>query len=144
MFEEILLPVDGSEDATAAATRGFDIARAHGSRVHVICVADTGPLSDYQLPGERTSAAEALGDRAERVVESVVASAATDGIEVTTATPTGPAPETILDYADEVEADLIVMGTRGRGGVERLMLGSVTEHVVRRSDVDVLVHGGTD
>jgi nucleotide-binding universal stress UspA family protein len=63
---------------------------------------------------------------------------------VTTATPTGSAKTAIVEYADSIDADLIVMGSRGRGGVERLMLGSVTEHVVRVSDIDVLVHGGGD
>jgi len=140
MFDTIVVPVDGSEYADRAATRGFELAGEHGSDVHLVCVADTGPLGDYRLPGERESATDAMTEQAASVVESV-AGRAPDGLAVTTATPTGSAKAGIVDYADEVGADLIVMGSRGRGGIERLMLGSVAEHVVRVSDVDVLIHG---
>jgi nucleotide-binding universal stress UspA family protein len=143
MFETILIPVDGSQYAERAARRGFEIASAFGSHVHLVCVADTGPLANYQLPGEHESAAEAITGRAEAVVEEL-RTRAPEGIEVTTATPTGSAKTEIVEYGDSIDADLIVMGSRGRGGVERLMLGSVTEHVVRVSDIDVLVHGGGD
>jgi len=141
MFETIVVPVDGSEHADRAATRGFEVARAHDSDVHLICVADTGPLGDYKLPGERESATDAMTDRAASIVGSV-AERAPEGLNVTTATPTGSAKSGVVDYAESVGGDLIVMGSRGRGGIERLMLGSVAEHVIRVSDIDVLVHGG--
>ena len=141
MFDTVVIPVDGSEHADRAATRGFEIASAHGSGVHLVCVADTGPLGDYRLPGETESATDAITGQAASIVESV-AERAPDGLDVTTATPTGSAKSGVVDYAESVDADLIVMGSRGRGGIERLMLGSVAEHVIRVSDIDVLVHGG--
>jgi len=141
MFETIVIPVDGSEFAERAADRGFEIAAAHGASVHVICAVDTGPLGEFKLPGESESAAEAITERAASTVESVEKRAPAE-VEVTGATPPGSAKAEIIDYAESVGADLIVMGSRGRGGIERLMLGSVTEHVVRVSDIDVLVHGG--
>lgn len=140
MFQTIVVPIDGSEHADRAAERAFEIATHHGSSVHVICVVDTGPLANYQLPGESENAAEAIGKRAATLVEET-AEAAPEGIDITTATPTGSAKTGIVDYAESVGADLVVMGSRGRGGVERLMLGSVTEHVTRSSGVDVLVRG---
>lgn len=140
MFETIVVPIDGSDHADRAANRAFEIAAHHGSAVHVICVADSGPLGSYQLPGEIESPEEAIEKRATTLV-SETAERAPEEVDVTTATPTGAAKTEIIDYADSVEADLIVMGSRGRGGVERLMLGSVTEHVIRTSDVDVLVRG---
>jgi nucleotide-binding universal stress UspA family protein len=143
MFEIIVIPLDGSEHADRAASRGFEIATAHGSSVHLLCVADTGPLADYQLPGERQSADAAMIERATDIV-SEAEQAAPAALDVATATPTGTAKHEIVEYADVVDADLIVMGTCGRGGVERLMLGSVTEHVLRVSDIDVLVRGGED
>ena len=60
MFDTIVVPVDGSEYADRAATRGFEVASEHGSEVHLVCVADTGPLGDYGLPGERELATDAL------------------------------------------------------------------------------------
>jgi len=143
MFDTIVIPVDGSEYAGSAAARGFEIAAHHDSHVHLLCVADTGPLSGYQLPGESESAEKAITRRASDIV-SEIERRAPNGLELTTETPIGSAKSEIVTYADAVDADLIVMGSRGRGGVERLMLGSVTEHVVRVSDIDVLVHGGGD
>ncbi len=140
MFQTIVVPVDGSEHADRAAERAFEIATHHGSSVHVICVVDPGPLGSHQLPGETESAEDAIGKRATTLVEETVETAP-EGIDITTATPTGPAKTEIVDYAESVGADLVVMGSRGRGGVERLMLGSVTEHVTRSSDIDVLVRG---
>jgi nucleotide-binding universal stress UspA family protein len=141
MFETIVIPVDGSDHAERAAQRGFEIAEEHDSTVHLICVADTGPLDGVQLPGERASASDAITAQAESVVDGIETQAP-GTVPVTTAVPTGSANSQIVDYADSVDADLIVMGSRGHGGVERLVLGSVTEHVVRVSDIDVLVAGG--
>lgn len=142
MFETIVIPTDGSEQAEAAAERGFELARTHGAAVHVVCVADTGPLGDYRLPGDHASADEAIRSRAEEFVSRLADRV--EDLEVTTAVPSGTAKNAIVDYAEDVDADLIVMGTRGRGGVGRVMLGSVAEHVVRTSGVDVMVVGGPD
>lgn len=140
MFETIVVPIDGSDHAGRAADRAFEIAAHHGSSVHVICVADSGPLGGYQLPGESESAEEVIEKRAATLVAEI-AERVPEGINVTTATPTGTTKTEITAYADSVDADLIAMGSRGRGGVERFMLGSVAEHVVRTSDTDVLVRG---
>ncbi len=143
MFETIVVPIDGSDHADRAADRAFEIATHHGSSVHVICVVDTGPLGGYQLPGESEDAEAVIGERAETLIEET-AETAPEGIDIITATPTGSAKTEIVDYADSVGADLVVMGSRGRDGVERLMLGSVTEHVTRTVDIDVLVRGERD
>lgn len=140
MFETIVVPIDGSDHAARAADRAFEIATHHGSSVHVICVADVGPLGSYQLPGESDSAEDVIKRRAATLVAEIE-ERAPEGIDVTTATPVGPAKTEIIAYADSVDADLIVMGSRGRGGVERLMLGSVAEHVTRTSGRDVLICG---
>jgi nucleotide-binding universal stress UspA family protein len=140
MFETIVVPIDGSDHAERATRRGFEIATHHDSSVHIICVVDTGPLGGYQLPGESESAEKAIEERAKALVTETTENAP-NGIDITTATPVGSAKNEIVSYTDSVGADLVVMGSRGRGGVERLMLGSVTEHVVRTSDVDVLVCG---
>lgn len=141
MFDVIVIPTDGSEHAEWAAERGFDLAAAHGATVHVVCVADTGLFGDVRLPGDDASAEEAIGEKAEEFVARLTDRAAAVGLDVTTAVPEGAAKNEIVDYAESVGAD-VVMGTRGRGAVERLVLGSVTEHVVRTSQLDVLVAGG--
>ncbi|QLD90992.1 universal stress protein [Natronomonas salina] len=143
MFDVIVIPTDGSEFAENAAERGFELARHHDSTVHVLCVADTGMLGDLRLPGDDASADDAIRAKAREFVDRLADRARAGGLDVTTAVPDGTAKNAIIDYAESVDADAIVMGTSGRGGVERLVLGSVAGHVVRHSDVDVLVTHGT-
>lgn len=140
MFETIVVPTDGSDYAKRAADRAYEIAQHHESSVHVICVADTGLLGGYQLPGESRSAEEVIKERASAIVAETE-KRAPEEVEVRTATPFGTAKTEILAYAESVDADLIVMGSRGRGGVERLMLGSIADHVIRTSEIDVLIRG---
>ena len=106
----------------------------------MICVADTGLLGSYQLPGESRSAEEVIRERASAIVAEAK-ELAPEGVDARTASPFGAAKTEIIAYADSVDADLIVMGSRGRGGVERLMLGSIADHVIRTSEIDVLVRG---
>ncbi|MFB1063669.1 stress protein [Natrinema sp. CBA1119] len=139
MFDTILLPTDGSDHAEAAAETGIDLAKSHDARVHVVCVADTGPLADLRLPGDAASAEDAIHGRAQEYVDAVVNRAEAAGLEVTGTVLDGPPEEALLEYAREIDADLIVMGTRGRGGVHRMAMGSVTDHAIRFGDVPVFV-----
>ncbi|AGB30574.1 UspA domain-containing protein [Natrinema pellirubrum DSM 15624] len=139
MFDTIVLPTDGSDHAEVAAETGIELATAHDAAVHVVSVADTGLLGGLRLPGEAASAEDAMRGRAQESVDAVVEAAEAAGLEPTGAVLDGPPAEAILEYARDVDADLIVMGTRGRGGVHRMAMGSVTDHVVRFGDVPVFV-----
>jgi nucleotide-binding universal stress UspA family protein len=139
MYERILIPTDGSEHAAAAAETAFELADALDAAVYAVSIAELGPLGSVRLPGDEASAEEVLRARAEEFVSRVAAQGADRGLAVTTAVRQGTPVTEILDYADEIEADVVVMGTKGRGGVSRLMLGSVTDAVTRFGDVDVLV-----
>ncbi|ARS90082.1 universal stress protein [Natrarchaeobaculum aegyptiacum] len=125
MFERILVPTDGSEPASAALEYAGEIAARSAVTVHVLHVregdagGDEATIDDL-LEDDRSWAAEADAP----VID-----------EVRTGTPV----ESILEFAAEQPIDAIVMGTRGRRGVGRLLLGSVTEDVVRDADVPVLV-----
>lgn len=138
MFETILLPTDGSEHAEKAAETGLELAKEHNAAVHIICVADTAPLGYLRLPGDAKSAEEAIQGQAETFVNRL-ADRADSTLEVTSTVLFGPPETKILDYGEEISADLIVMGTRGRGGVHRLAVGSVTDHVIRFGDIGVYV-----
>lgn len=139
MFETIVVPTDGSDHADAAADDAIALATAHDATLHVVSVADTGPFGGVRLPGEAQSADEAIRGRATEFVDQVADRVEEASIDVTTAVRSGPPGPEILAYADEVDADLIVMGTRGRGGLHRLAVGSVTDHVIRFGDVRALV-----
>ncbi|MFC4542919.1 universal stress protein [Halosolutus amylolyticus] len=138
MFDTILVPTDGSVHAAAAVADGFELAGVHDAAVHVLCVADVGPLGGLRLPGDATSAEEAIRQQAQETVDDTLDRAPAD-LDVTGAVREGPPESEILDYAREIDADLVVMGSRGRGGVHRMAVGSVTDHVVRFGDVPVFV-----
>ncbi|WP_256300602.1 universal stress protein [Haloarchaeobius salinus] len=137
MFDEILVPTDGSECATAAVGYAEDLARHYDAAVHVLHVVDSRTAENVPQQEER-------GLRAEAIVEEVTEEVEAADLEVEGAVRTGVPHRTILEYVEKNDIDLVVMGTHGRTGVERYLLGSVTEKVLRRSDVPVLTVRDTD
>jgi len=130
MFDRILVPTDGSPGSERAFEVAATLASTHDAAVHVLSVVDEhGPTDDWDYDGD--SPAEAF-------IESQADHVDTEGLSVTTAVREGVVHDAVLDYGDENEIDLIVMGTHGRTGVRRFLLGSVTEKVVRLADVPVL------
>lgn len=139
MYERILIPIDGSSYAEAAATTGFEVAKTFGAQAFVLCVVDTGPLASVQLPGDAARAGDVLHDQAEAFIDEIRDRAVEFGVDVSTDVREGVPVDEILQHIDEIDADLVVMGSQGRHGVGRLLLGSVTQGVTRQGDVDVLV-----
>jgi nucleotide-binding universal stress UspA family protein len=135
MYDRILFPTDGSDAAERALDLAVAVADAHGAELHVLYVADTNQPSLSRVQGQVVDALEGEGDR---IVEDAGSSARNAGVDVTTEVVQGGPSQTILDYVDARDVDLVVMGTRGDRDVERLLLGSVTERVVRSSPVPVL------
>jgi nucleotide-binding universal stress UspA family protein len=131
VFENILVPTDGSDCAQAAVGYAADLATRYDSRVHALCVADSRTLENLPQYDQITKEREEVAERACNDLSE-------SGVAVEQAVRTGVPYETILRYATEQDIDLIVMGTHGRTGVQRYLLGSVTEKVVRLSDVPVL------
>jgi nucleotide-binding universal stress UspA family protein len=131
MFDTILVPTDGSDCARAAAEYAADLATRHDARVHALCVADSRIL-------ENAPQYDRVRKEREEVAERTCNDLSLSGVPVEQAVRTDTPHEAILRYATEADVDLIVMGTHGRTGVQRYLLGSVTEKVVRLSDVPVL------
>ncbi|PSP84318.1 universal stress protein [Halobacteriales archaeon QS_1_68_17] len=136
MYETILLPTDGSSGADRAVENAIDMARMYEAALHVLYVVDMGDMpADVDTGTIHTTLEETGRETTERVAER----ARDAGVEtVETAVVSGSPYGTILEYADEQDVDLIVMGTHGRTGLGRFLLGSVTERVVRNSEVPVL------
>ncbi|TYL38027.1 universal stress protein [Natronococcus pandeyae] len=141
MYERILVPTDGSEYAEDAAETAFDLAETVGATMYVVCIVEQGPLGSVRLPGDSGSAEDVFRDRADEYVTRIAERGRDRGLEITTEVRQGVPVREILEYTDEIEADVIVMGTRGRGGLSRMMLGSVTDGVTRYGGTDVLVVG---
>jgi len=135
MYDRILLPTDGTPSSERAIEQALELAALSGASLHALSVIDrtivpSDVRSDILYDELEVECAEAVA-----VVE---AAAREGGIEVQTAVERGTPYKIILDYADEHDIDAIVMGTHGRRGIDRYLLGSVTEKVVRLSKVPVL------
>lgn len=122
MFDTVLIATDGSESAAGAVDGGTDLAERFEADLHALSVVDEGDDG-----GEESRLREALAGIAARTDRPVV-----------TAVRQGPPADCILRYAEEADADVVVVGTRGRHGPGKYHLGSVAEAVVRRSPVPVL------
>jgi nucleotide-binding universal stress UspA family protein len=141
MFPQILFPTDGGQGASNALDHLLDIATAHDSTVHILNVANTTKDTVVRMQGDVVDVLERDG---ERIVRDAADQAQERGVAVVTEVRQGEPYSTIVDYANSRDVDLIVMPTHGRRGLERFLLGSTTERVVRRADVPVLTIRPTD
>ncbi|SEO21432.1 Nucleotide-binding universal stress protein, UspA family [Halogranum amylolyticum] len=139
MYSTILVPTDGSETATRAVDYAVDVADTYDATVHALSVVDAGDLGLRTPPDvDVEELRRPLRERAQSAVDAVVRAGEAADVPVVAAVRVGVVHRTILDYAEENEVDLVVMGTHGRSGLSRALLGSVTEQVVRESSAPVL------
>jgi len=142
MFKHILVPVDGSETAQKAVEKAAGLARAFGSAVTVIYVIDpypfTGLGSDFAYgQAEYLSAATAEAEQAIQAAKQTLQQA---GVALQAKVVEEHAPwRGILDAAKAAGADLIVMGSHGRHGLEKIVLGSVAQRVLSHAHLPVFV-----
>ena len=134
-FERVLVPTDGSDGARAAAEHAVELAAASDAALDVVSVLDANAVG-YELAS--TTIRDALEERGRRSVQQVLELAADTDLQVETAVLQGTVARSIVEYADEHDADCIVIGTHGRTGAERVLLGSVAERVVRLASVPVI------
>ncbi len=137
MYDCILAPTDGSEEVEDALRYAFDLARAHDAMVHVLYVVNVAGYGGLPMETAWDGISDALHAEGDAAVERA-RSLAPDDVAVETSVLEGSPSRTIVDHATPDRCDLVVMGTHGRGGIDRLLLGSVTERVVRQAAVPVL------
>ena len=142
MYQNILIPVDGSDVGENAALEGFKLAALLGSNLTLVYVIDYTILN---LPDAETAITNVemlrrnLTAYGEKFLGVLAASAKEKGLKVNTAIREGDVHDEILAAAEEAKAELIIMGTHGRRGLNRLLLGSVAESVARRARCAVLL-----
>ncbi|PSP70853.1 universal stress protein [Halobacteriales archaeon QH_9_66_26] len=138
MYDTILIPADGSDEARKAAQHGIELADVLGATVHTLYVMDLpGAPRALSIRDDEEQVRREYREYGERVTEEVDEMASDDGVECVTALKTGTVHEEIVKYADEEGMDAIVMGT-GYYGRFGALLGTVTEKVVRLSPVPVI------
>jgi len=135
---KILLATDGSREAELAASTTADLARSTGSELHVVTVAPEHPYAYYDVrhPAEverHRQGAQRILDRQVDLVLKAGGSVAKAHLSL------GVPDEEIVVVAEELGADLVVLGSRGLGGMRRALIGSVSDSVVRHAHCPVLV-----
>ncbi|WP_135303801.1 universal stress protein [Haloarcula amylovorans] len=146
MYDTILVPTDGSTVAEVAVSHAVDIAEKYDATVHALYVVDPDWVN-YSLGSEQIDrlkqghfdGMEDVEADANEATGAVADAAAVHGIQTVEETRVGTPHEIISNYADGNDVDLIVMGSHGRSGVRRALLGSVTERVLRSSHLPILV-----
>lgn len=148
-IHKILIGIDDSKYAEYAAAYGFDLAKsfnAHVGLVHIVEPAVTpvttnDSITGLPFPDAGIDEVELLNiqeDMSENIVNRTIKKYAGD-LQVTHFNEFGSTAEGILSCSKQFEADLIVIGTHSRSGIDRLLMGSVAESVVRSSEIPVLV-----
>ena len=136
MYQQILVPTDGSPAAESAVEQAVSLAKQYDATIHALYIVDTSAYSTLEAGAEVII--NALEEEGEQAVAEIEAAATEAGVDVKTTVSAGTAYRSILEYAGNNGIDLIVMGTHGRRGLDRYLLGSVTERVVRTAKMPVL------
>jgi nucleotide-binding universal stress UspA family protein len=140
VYDDILVPTDGSDSSAAAVDEAVAIADGAAATVHVLYVVDAG--TEMAGAGEGALAPEltqTLEDEAESVLDDAASRAEDAGVTHDRTTLEGVPHDVIAEYVVEHDVDLVVMGASGRSGLKERLLGSTTDRVVRTVDTSVLI-----
>ena len=140
MFRNILVAVDGSPDSDQALTQAIDLAESEHSRLTLFSAVVTPPAGAYIGAGGAVAAT--LARDAEAEAETIMRTAVErvpDQVSLSTVLSSEPVRPALIHQIKEGAHDLVVMGSRGRGAVRSVLLGSVSHYVLHRSPVPVLI-----
>lgn len=137
--QKILIPTDGSDYSVRAAEYGVSIAKMLNAQVMVVYVIDEVVLGQISRVTEREGVERELKKDGQRYVNYILSLAQKEGVKATSLLAKGRPFEQIVHLAKGLNMDLIVMGTYGRRGAERILIGSVAERVIEYSPCPVLV-----
>ena len=143
-FRRILVATDFAESAEQALACAVQLARRHGAELMLLHVYMDLPAYPEITAGQVVAIYEEQRGWIEAALERRARRARSEGLLARALLRTGPAASTIAQTAREESADLVMVGTHGRAGLDRLILGSVAERVVRLAPCPVLVVKSTD
>ncbi|HJT37625.1 MAG TPA: universal stress protein [Actinomycetota bacterium] len=147
MYKSIVVGVDGSDTARAAMLKAADLAKLTGARVHLVTASAKGYLAEMvaiePIAGGMLEALKTAEAQVESASEAMLARAADDvaarGVDVETHIVDAAPADAIVDVAQTVGADLIVVGNKGMRGSKRYVLGSVPNSVAHHAPCDVTI-----
>jgi nucleotide-binding universal stress UspA family protein len=138
-IKKILIPTDGSDYGMRAAEYGISIAKMLDAQIMVVYVIDDVVLDQISTVTERGDAEQELKQDGQRHINYVIGLAKKEGVKAASLLAKGRPFDQIVHLAKEQNMDLIVMGTYGLKGAERILIGSVAERVIEYSPCPVLV-----
>jgi nucleotide-binding universal stress UspA family protein len=140
-YKRIMVATDGSKPARKAVETGIDIAKLSGAKIYAVYVVvpTTHSARDF---GWEKAAMEHFRNEGKRATGFVEETAKAAGIKVESVLLEGHPADEIVKFAEQNDIEMIVMGTLGKTGLDRFLLGSVAENVVRHSKIPVLVVRG--
>jgi nucleotide-binding universal stress UspA family protein len=138
-IKKILIPTDGSDCSLRAATVGISFAKLFNAEIYAIYVVDTIILEELTRAIETKDVEKELKEKGERYLDYVVESAEKEGIKAEAILAKGEPHDQIVFFAKNKGIDLIVMGSYGRRGTKRILIGSVTSRVIEYAPCPVLV-----
>lgn len=140
-YDKVLVPTDGSEGAEVAVDHAREIADKFDAEIHVIYVVDVRASTAGEIWQNMIGEFHKIGEKATSEIAETLTEQGLDTVaEVTEGIP----HVEIRDYTNQEDIDLVVMGTHGRTGLDRVLVGSTAEKVVRTSEVPVLTVGRSE
>jgi len=142
LFQKIVLATDGSEYSANVVKYAIELAKISEAKIYAIYVVDTGIFTSIPMDVAWTNMYELLKQEGNVATNQVESEAMAANIEVESITVEGHPAEEIIKLAEDKSADIIVMGTLGKSGLDRFLLGSVAEKVSRTSKIPVMIVRG--
>jgi nucleotide-binding universal stress UspA family protein len=138
-YRNILVAIDGSEEADRAFWKAMDVAKRYDASVTLVYVVDTRQY--YGLEAYDTSYTQRIKKHGEEMLKAYVEKAKEQGIEKVDMLVEEGSPKSAISkrVAKKVNADVIICGATGLNAVERVLIGSVAEHIIRHAECDVIV-----
>ena len=138
LFRKVLIATDGSEYTKKAVDYGIELAINTGAKLQAIYVVDTGGYKSIPLSAPQEYAYSILRQEGDMAIKYVADKAEAAGLEAEGIIAEGHPAEELIKYAEKNSIDLIVMGTLGKSGLDRFLMGSVADKVIRNSKIPVI------
>lgn len=139
--QNVVAGIDGSEQSRHAAKVSADLARKNDAALHLVTIVrpPEGWWGIVGSPPTPSALSKSLSEAQREILDSVVADLDLSDLEVIQVEDVGDPARMLLDYAHQVDADVMVIGRRGAGLIERIMLGSVANRIVHDAECPVLL-----
>ncbi|MCP1715227.1 nucleotide-binding universal stress UspA family protein [Methanocalculus alkaliphilus] len=139
MFHKLLVAIDGSEISMNVLDQAIDMARGWKAELHAVYIIETGLISSVPMDNTWEVIYSLLEQEGEKLLDTAEKKAQDAGVSLKKHLLSGHAGNEIINAAEKEGADLIIVGSRGKSQIDRLLIGSVSAHVVKYSTISTMV-----